>query len=157
MLSTGKSSNSSSSSNAAAGFVSFEESGLFSELVALVVGAAPDAGAADMTVECVDCVQQRLRIRQPRIWSLRLRVCCGRGLRMRLMLACPSWRTNKRGALGRSYAELIEALTLPPVRLRPLQMTIVAWVQYLALCLPLFSSSMAFAVLFCFYIRSLID
>lgn len=67
---------------------------------------------------------------------------------MRLMLACPSWRTNKRGALGRSYAELIEALTLPPVRLRPLQMTIVAWVLYLALCLPLLSPSTAFAVIF---------
>jgi hypothetical protein len=48
VLSTGKSSNSSSSSNAAAGFVSFVESALLSVAVALVVGGAPDAGAADM-------------------------------------------------------------------------------------------------------------
>ena len=52
ILSTGKSSNSSSSSNAAAGFTSFDESALFSDDVALVVGAAPAFGAADMIKEC---------------------------------------------------------------------------------------------------------
>ena len=48
-LSTGKSSNSSSSSNAAAGLMSFVESVLLSEVVALVVcGVEPDAGAPDI-------------------------------------------------------------------------------------------------------------
>jgi hypothetical protein len=48
VLSTGKSSNSSSSSKAAAGFVSFVSVPL-SVVVALVVGgAAPEAGAADI-------------------------------------------------------------------------------------------------------------
>jgi len=46
-LSTGKSSNSSSSSNAAAGLTSFDES-VLSEVVAFVCGAAPEAGAADI-------------------------------------------------------------------------------------------------------------
>jgi hypothetical protein len=52
ILSTGKSSNSSSSSNAAAGFTSFDESALFSDDVALVAGAVPAFGAADMIKEC---------------------------------------------------------------------------------------------------------
>jgi len=49
ILSTGKSSNSSSSSNAAAGFASFVGSAFLSVVTALAVGAAPEAGAADMT------------------------------------------------------------------------------------------------------------
>lgn len=48
LLSTGKSSNSSSSSRAAAGFVSFVGSAFLSVVVALVAGGAPEAGAADM-------------------------------------------------------------------------------------------------------------
>jgi hypothetical protein len=53
VLSTGKSSNSSSSSNAAAGFASFVASALLSVVVALAVGAAPEAGAADMIAEAI--------------------------------------------------------------------------------------------------------
>jgi hypothetical protein len=53
VLSTGKSSNSSSSSNAAAVFVSFVGSAFLSAVVALTAGAAPEAGAADMTAEVI--------------------------------------------------------------------------------------------------------
>ncbi len=53
VLSTGKSSNSSSSSNAAAGFVSFVGSAFLSVVVALAAGAAPEAGAADMVAEAI--------------------------------------------------------------------------------------------------------
>ena len=48
VLSTGKSSNSSSSSNAAVGFASLLGSEVLSEVVAFVVACEPPAGAADI-------------------------------------------------------------------------------------------------------------
>lgn len=51
--STGKSSNSSSSSNAVAAFVSFVWSAFLSAAVALAAGAAPEAGAADMMMKVI--------------------------------------------------------------------------------------------------------
>lgn len=65
ILSTGKSSNSSSSSNAAAGFASFIVSALLSEVVAFAVGAAPEAGAADMTAEVIRSGEQDGGVKGP--------------------------------------------------------------------------------------------
>ncbi|KAM3073294.1 hypothetical protein ACMFMG_009004 [Clarireedia jacksonii] len=58
ILSTGKSSNSSSSSSVVAGFWSFAASPAadLSLVVALAVGAAPEAGAADMVNSLFVCV-----------------------------------------------------------------------------------------------------
>jgi hypothetical protein len=125
ILSTGKSSNSSSSSNAAAGFTSFDESALFSDDVALVVGTAPAFGAADMIKECemdfegviseelgVQVSGERLRSvvcrRQSFLVFSRFCFCCSD-----LIIIC-------RGAVLGSDSHHSEAVRLTPFRSLPL-------------------------------------